>query len=283
MQSMTTRSAGRGYLTSWNPRQAAAYFAQHGHLLSQLVRRDVQARYRGSWLGPLWSLLTPLMMLAVYTFVFSVVFQARWGGQQASRLDFALSAFGSIMLFNLFAEVVNSAGTLIVGNPNYVKRVVFPLELLPLAKFLSCAVQSAVGLGVFFVAILVLKQSCAWTWLLAPLMLIPLALLCLGLSYLLSAVGVFVRDINHLVGLLTTMLLFLSPVFYPLSQLPEHWQQLLSINPLAPILENFRLVTLGGQWPNWSTWASGTAITALMAVLAYSAFKRSQHAFADVV
>ena len=283
MQALATRLVGRALRGSGQTRRLADHHARHGHLLSQLVRRDVQARYRGSWLGPLWSLLTPLMMLAVYTFVFSVVFQARWGGATTSRLDFALSAFGSIMLFNLFAEVVNSAGGLIVGNPNYVKRVVFPLELLPLAKLLSCTIQSAIGLGVFFLAVIVLKQSMAWTWLLVPLMLVPLLLLCLGSAYILSAVGVFVRDVNHLVGLMTTMLLFLSPVFYPLSQLPAHWQRILSLNPLATILENFRRVTLNGEGPDWWAWCIVTMLMVAWAVLAYLGFVRSKHAFADVV
>lgn len=276
------QAAGAWWLI--NPLRVWSHFHQHRHLLMQLVRREVLARYRGSWLGPLWSLLTPLLMLAVYTFVFSVVFQARWGGDgEVSRLQFALSAFGSITLFNLFAETINSSTGLILGNPNYVKRVVFPLEILPLAKFLACGVQSLFGLAIFLAAVLIVNGSLPWTLVLLPLVVLPLVLLSLGLAFFLSSLGVFVRDVNNVVGLATTMLLFVSPVFYPLSNLPDELRRLLCINPLAPIIESFRQVTLQGEVPDWELWCLVALLSAAICLAGLAWFMKSKNAFADVV
>jgi len=267
-----------------NPLAVTRHFGRYRYLLWRLAMRDVAARYRGSWLGPLWSLLTPLMMLAVYTFVFSVVFKARWGvSSEGGRGDFALALFAGLTGFNLFAETVSGAPGLVIKYPNFVKRVVFPLEVLPVAQFASNLIQSGLSFVVFLLAVLVLKGMLPWTLLWLPVVLVPLALLSLGAAFFLAGVGVFVRDIHHVIGLLVQVLLFMSAVFYQVSVLPPRWQRVLYVNPLVPILEDLRRISLAGLAPDWPAWAATTAATALLAAAGLVFFMRLKRAFADVV
>lgn len=257
---------------------------RHRQLVWQLARREVQSRYRGSWLGLLWSLLNPLLMLALYTFVFSVVFEARWSdATPQSSVDFALSLFSGMIAFSLFAETVSSAPSLVLGNANYVKKVVFPLEVLPLARFLSCLVQGGMSLLVLLVAMLVCRGGLPWTLVFLPVVLLPLALLSLGLALFLASLGVFIRDIGNLVNVGVSMLMFLSPVFYPLSRLPESYQPILALNPLAPLVVNFRRVTLEGLPPDWPSWCLVSLFSLLVGMAGYTWFVRSKNAFADVL
>jgi lipopolysaccharide transport system permease protein len=267
-----------------NPIRVLRHFRQHGYLLSRLAWRQVQVRYRGSWLGPVWSLLTPLLMLAVYTFVFSVVFQARWGPDESqSQGDFALALFGSLTAFNLFAETVGSASGLILAHQNYVKRVVFPLEILPVARLLANLVQALFSFAIFLAAILLFRGALPWTVVFLPLVLLPLLLVSLGCSFFLSSLGVFVRDVSHVVELAITMLMFLSAVFYPLSNLPPSWQPALACNPLVPIIEDVRRVCLQGLAPAWKAWTLVTAMSILVCLGGLHWFMRSKNAFADVL
>jgi lipopolysaccharide transport system permease protein len=267
-----------------NPLAVAKHFRQHRYLLWQLARREVQVRYRGSWLGPVWSLLTPLLMLAVYTFVFSVVFQTRWSADEpASRADVALALFASLATFGLFAETVGAAPSLILANTNYVKRVVFPLEILPVARLLSNLVQFGFSLAILLPALLLCRGQIHWTILLLPLALLPLCLLSLGCAFFFSALGVFIRDVGQVIGLGITMLMFLSAVFYPVSSLPPNWRPLMAFNPVANVIEDVRRVTLQGLPPCWNIWAATTCFGALATVLGLMWFIRSKNAFADVL
>ncbi|MBI3469647.1 MAG: ABC transporter permease [Planctomycetes bacterium] len=277
-----------GYGQSW-PAAASAlpravdYFRRRRELLWRMTLREVQARYRGSWLGPVWSLLTPLLLLGVYGFVFSVVFRARWGSDpQSSQADYILTIFGNITVFNLFAETVSAAPGLVVAHANYVKRIIFPLEILPVVRFLACAVNTGLSLAVFITATACM-HGLSWTALLLPLTLLPLVFWTLGVALLLSALGVFVRDIGNVIGLLITMLLFLSPVFFPASNLPAAWQPLLHLNPLAGILGNFHRVMLEGLPPDWATLALTTSLGLAASVAGLCFFLRAKPAFADVI
>jgi len=263
--------------------QALDYFRRRRELLWRMTVREVQARYRGSWLGPLWSLITPLLLLGVYAFVFSVVFRARWGGSpQSGQADYILTIFGNITLFNLLAESLNAAPGLVVGHANYVKRIVFPLEILPVVRLLACLVNTAISLALFVIATAIV-HGLSWTAWLLPLTVLPLALWTLGLTFVLSALGVFVRDIGNLIGLLVTMLLFLSPVFFPIASLPPAWQPLLAINPLAGILDNFHRVMLEGLPPDWVSWLLITSLGLVVLLAGLSLFLRAKSAFADVL
>jgi lipopolysaccharide transport system permease protein len=266
-----------------NPLTVFRHFRQHRYLLMQLAWREVQVRYRGSWLGPLWSLLTPLLMLAVYTFVFSVIFKARWGDGIESQTDTALALFGGLTAFGLFAETVGSAPTLILGNRNYVKRVVFPLEILPLARLLSNLLQAGFAFCMFAAALIILRGAIPWTMLLLPVVILPLALLTLGCALFLASLGVFVRDIQQVVSLVVTMLMFMSAVFYPVSSLPPESQWAFKINPLVPIIEDVRRVCLVGSMPDWPSWLVTLLVSVLVAMAGLFWFMKSKNAFADVV
>lgn len=259
---------------------------EHRQLLWQFTWRDVLTRYRGSWLGVVWSLLNPLMMLALYTFVFSTVFEARWGTgaatESASLLEFALPVFSGLIAFNLFAETANAAPGLILNHTSYVKRVVFPLEVLPVAKFLASAVQAACSVLILLTAV-AWDRGASWTWLYIPLMFVPIGLFTIGIAMFLASLGVFIRDIGNVVGVVTTMLMFLSPVFFPLSRLPKSIEPVLWLNPLSPMIENFRHCAVDGLPPDWAAWCVSSLIGLAFMLAGYTWFHKLKSAFADVL
>lgn len=256
-------------------------------LFWQLVQRDVLARYRGSLLGLLWSFATPLLMLAVYTFVFSVVFQARWGGAAApeggGRLEFAILLFAGLIVFNLFAECINKAPGLVLGHASYVKRVVFPLHVLPWVSLGSALFHALISLLVLLLAMLVDGRVPGLMALWLPLVLLPFGLMILGLSWLLAALGVYLRDIGQVVGLMLTALMFLSPIFYPASALPESVRAWLALNPLSLIIEQLRRVLVWNQAPDWLGLGVYTLVALLVAWLGLAFFEKVRRGFADVL
>src|SRR4030066_1425481 len=220
-------------------------------LIAQMIRREVVGRYRGSVMGLLWSFLNPGFMLTVYSFVFSVVFKARWSGGGESKTQFAVILFAGMTVHALFAEVLNRAPGIILGNVNYVKKVVFPLEILAVVSLGAALFHALVSLLVLLVAFSMLNGFVHWTAIFAPLVLLPLMLLSLGFGWILSSLGVFVRDIGQLIGVFITALLFLSPVFFPVSALPESFQPWLNLNPLTFIIEQTREVLIWGRLRAW--------------------------------
>ncbi|MFM8333413.1 MAG: ABC transporter permease [Candidatus Methylumidiphilus sp.] len=208
-------------------------FWRNRNLICTLVKREVIGRYRGSMLGILWSFFNPVLMLAVYTFVFSIVFKARWTGGSESRAEFALVLFAGLLVFNLFSECVNRAPSLILANANFVKKVVFPLEILPLVILGSALFHMSISLAVwllFFLAFFGIPYMAA---MFLPLVLLPLLLMTIGISWILASLGVYLRDVSQIVSVLTSTLMFLSPIFYPLSSLPPQYQSILKLNPLT--------------------------------------------------
>lgn len=258
---------------------------QHRHLMAQLVRRDVLGRYRGSLMGILWSFLTPALMLSVYTFVFSVVFQARWNVSAGSgnKVEFALILFSGLIVFNLLAECISQAPGLILSNTNYVKRVVFPLEILPLVSLGSALFHAGINLLVLLVALLMTGHGVGWSIISFPLVLFPFLLLILGLSWGLAASGVFLRDIGQMVGMAITVLMFLSPIFYPVSALPESVQGWLFLNPLAFIIEQTREVMVWNRWPHMYGLLIYTVFAAMVAWSGFFWFQKTRKGFADVL
>ncbi len=254
-------------------------------LLTQLVRRDTAQRYRGSLLGMCWSFLTPLLMLAVYTFVFSVVFRARWntGGPQDDPVSFALILFCGLIVHSLLAECLTRAPGIIIMHGNYVKKVVFPIEILPLLPLGSALFHFTVSFLVLLAAQLALIGQIHATVLLLPLVLTPLVILAAGICWALAALGVYLRDIGQLSGLLATVLLFLSPVFYPAEALPEHFRPLLYANPLTLIIENARAVILWGKPPAWSGLVAYAVFAVSCAFAGYFCFAKTRRGFADVL
>src|SRR5215471_10559134 len=195
---------------------------KHRELIAQLTRREITQRYQGTYLGVFWSFLNPFLMLLIYTFVFSVVFQAKWGdvNRPTDVGQFALTLFAGLIPFNVFSEVVTRAPSLIVQVPNYVKRVVFPLEVLVVVALGSALVHSLISIGILLVGIVLCMGFLAPTAVFLPLIYLPLILLCLGLGWFLSSLGVYVRDIGHTVIIVVQMLFFMTPIFYPLTAVP---------------------------------------------------------------
>lgn len=257
--------------------------AQRG-LIGQLAAREVLGRYRGSILGLAWSFLNPLLMLVAYTFVFNIVFGARWGTRPAeSGLDFALVLFVGLMLYALFAECFNKAPTLVLANPNLVKKVVFPLEVLAVVAVGAATFHLAVAFAVFVGAAFVIQGGLPVTALLFPLIVLPLLLLTLGATWILASLGVYLRDVAQTTTVLTTVLLFLSPVFYPASALPERYRPLLHLNPLTFPIEQAREVVIWGRWPDWSGLGLYTLVALAVAMLGFWWFQRTRTGFADVI
>lgn len=255
----------------------------HRHLLTTLARREVAARYRGSLLGMLWAVFTPLLLLTVYTFVFGFVYRARWGGmEQGGGVTFALVLFAGLNVFNLVAEALSRAPHAIVNTPAYVKKVVFPLEILPCVPVLAALFQTGVGFALLLAALALYQGLPATAWLL-PVVLAPLLVLLLGLSWFLAALGVYVRDVAHLMGMVLTVALFLSPVFYPLSALPEPWRSLLLANPLTLMVEETRAVLIFGRLPQWGALGAYLAAALLVGWLGFVWFQKTRKGFADVL
>jgi lipopolysaccharide transport system permease protein len=267
-----------------HPAEIACSFWRNRNLIWQLTRRQVVGRYRGSVMGLAWSFFNPILMLLVYTFVFSVVFKARWGiGAEESKADFAIILFVGMIIHGLFSDCVNSAPGLILSNVNYVKRVVFPLEILPWVAMGSALFHALVSLAVWAVFYLVVSMGFRWTAVFLPLVILPLILGTMGFAWILASLGVFVRDVTQVIGILTTVLLFLSPIFYPLSTLPLEYQSLLRLNPLTFIIEQAREVLIWGHMPDWTGWVVYLAASAAVAWLGFWWFQKTRKGFADVV
>lgn len=269
---------------SATPREMLASLWRNRQLIRNLIQREVLGRYKGSVLGIFWSLATPIFMLGVYTFVFSVVFKSRWGaGGSDSKTEFALVLFAGLMIFNLFTECVGRAPTLILANVNYVKKVIFPLEVLPWVSMGSALFHFAVSLGVWMTAYLVLFGIPHWQALLLPVVVLPLVLFVMGLSWALASLGVYLRDVGQLIGLVITVLMFLTPIFYPASSLPVAYQALMYLNPLTPPIEMTRDLLYWGRLPSLSTIGLYAAGSLVCAVLGFAWFQKTRKGFADVI
>jgi len=252
------------------------------HLIVSLSAREVAARYRGSLLGMLWALFTPLLLLTVYTFVFGFVYRARWGDMEGGGVTFALVLFAGLNVFHLMAEALSRAPHAVLGTPAYVKKVVFPLEVLPCVPVAAAVFQAGVGFALLFLALAV-HQGLPVTALLLPVVLAPLVILLLGLSWFLAALGVYVRDVPHIMGMALTVALFLSPVFYPLSALSEPWRTLLLANPLTLMVEETRAVLIFGRLPQWDALAAYLVVALLVCGLGFAWFQKTRKGFADVL
>lgn len=267
----------------WNPVKITTNLWRHRELIKQFTKREVIGRYRGSYLGILWSFINPLLMLVVYTFVFSVVFKARWSVESSSKTEFALILFCGITAFNMFAEIVTRAPGLILSNANYVKKVVFPLEILPVVVLGSALIHAGISLSILTIGLVVLQGAFYWTITFLPLVLLPLMLLSLGLGWFFASLGVFLRDVGHIIGVAVQVLMFLSPIFYPVSAIPVEVQFFYHINPLTYVVEDMRRIMIWGQLPNWGWLILGTILSGLVAILGHAWFQKTRGGFADVL
>ncbi|WJI16255.1 ABC transporter permease [Pseudoxanthomonas winnipegensis] len=256
---------------------------EHRALIWRLAQREVLSKYRGSLFGVAWSLLLPLFMLTIYTFVFTEVFEARWGMQTQNKGLFALAIFSGLIFYTCFAECALKAPGLMLANTSFITKVVFPLELLPIISTLSTAFNALTSLVVLALGVLVVKGSIPLTFLCSVLMLVPLTILCFGMTWVLSALGIYIRDIGLIIAPLTTAMMFLIPVLYPLSQVPERWRNVVQANPLTFIIESARDAVLMGYMPDWGHYLALLGGAVLFALFGFLVFNKARRGFADVV
>ncbi|MBA1232871.1 ABC transporter permease [Pseudomonas viridiflava] len=268
---------------SASPREMAASFVRNRQLISALVKREVVGRYRGSFVGILWSFLNPIFMLAVYTFVFSIVFKARWGTGSDSKTEFALVLFAGLIMFNLFAECVGRAPAAILVNVNYVKKVVFPLEILPWVNMGAALFHMLVSVGVWLMAYVIFYGGPSATILLLPVVMVPLVFFIMGVSWALASLGVYFRDVSQFIGIVITVLMFMSPIFYPVNALPEEYRGLLELNPLTPAIQMAREVMFWRQVPDLVALVQYYLGSIVVALLGFAWFQKTRKGFADVL
>jgi len=263
----------------------AASLYRNRQLIAQMIRREVVGRYKGSAMGLAWSFFNPVFMLVVYTFVFSEVFKARWNGigDEESKTMFAMILFVGMIVLGLFGEVINRAPGLILSNVNYVKKVVFPIEILPVVALGAALFHSLISLGVLVAAFALFNGYLHGTVLLLPLVLLPLVVLVTGLAWMLASLGVFLRDVGQTTGIITTVLTFLSPVFYPVTAVPERFRPFIMANPLTFIIEQAREVVILGHWPDWTGLGVYTVAAVLLAWAGFAWFQKTRKGFADVL
>lgn len=255
---------------------------QHRSLVWELAKRDVFGRYRGASLGVIWSILNPFLMLAVYTVAFGEILKARWPGVENST-DFALVMFVGLIIHGFFAECIARAPGLVVGNANYVKRIVFPLEILPWPVVLSALFHLAMNFLVLAVALLIIKGKLFPAMFFLPIVLLPMIFIVLGALWLLSALGVYLRDISQLTAPLTTAMLFLSSAIVPVSSLSERYQKIFRLNPLTPVIDQARIVALHGGAPDWGLLAYCAVPAFVFAMISYGIYGYLRGGFADVL
>lgn len=268
---------------SSSPRTILSGLWEHRQLIGALARREVLSRYRGSSLGLIWAIITPVIMLCVYTFVFSVVFKARWDVNLNSTTEFAMILFVGLIIFNIFSECIGRAPNLIIQNANYVKKVIFPLEILPVVALISCLFQAAVNFIVWALFYCVFFGIPHLELVLLPVFLAPFVMLTIGISWFLASLGTFLRDLPQIIALALTILMFLSPIFYPTSALPPNYQPLLKANPLTLTIEQARELLIYGRIPDFSVLSLQFVISSLIAWLCFAWFQKTRRAFADVL
>lgn len=278
-------SSSRRSTITLNPLHMVRDLWAHRDLIFQFTKREIEGRYKGSYLGLLWSFITPLIMLLVYTFVFGIVFKARWPHERGgdSLAEFALVMFAGLMPFLAFAEPVGRAAGIITNVPNFVKKVVFPLQILPVAVVGAALYHVGIGLFITICASLLVHGSLPWTCILAPLSLLPLVLLGLGVTWLIASLGVYLRDVGYIVGVVLQVLNFATPIFYPLTAIPEPYRAWMILNPLTSMIDLVRGHLIIGTVGDPLIWITAYGYGLMAAVLGYVWFMITRKGFADVL
>ncbi|WP_417392890.1 ABC transporter permease [Gimesia sp.] len=268
---------------SISPQQMLKSLIINRRLIYQMAKREVIGRYKGSVLGLAWSFFNPIIMLVVYTFVFSVVFKARWQTGSDSKTEFALALFIGMIVHGLMAECVNRAPGLITGNINYVKKVIFPLDILPWIAMGATLFHSMISLAAWGLFFMVVNHSIHWTAIFLPVLFLPLILFTMGLTWFLASLGVYLRDVGQMTGVFTMVAMFMAPVFYPISNLPEKYHPIIYANPLTFIIEQSRAILMWGQIPHWGGVGISLLLSSIVAWLGYAWFQKTRRGFADVL
>jgi len=271
---------------STSPAELVRTLCRSRQLIGQLVWRDIVGRYRGSLAGLGWSFFNPLLMLAVYTFVFSFVFDARWSADATagtSRLSYSVVIFAGLIVHQIFAEGLSRSPSLITSQPNFVKKIIFPLEVLPVVVLCSSLFHAVISFVVLIFGSWLLVGSVSWTLFTLPLVIGPLALATLGVVWALSAASVYLRDLAQTTGIISAIALFLSPVFYSTDKVPGKLQWVVNANPLSFIIEQTRAVAIWGRAPDWIGLALYWLGSVVVAYCGYWCFRKARKGFADVL
>lgn len=266
------------------PIEMMASLLRNRSLIQAFIKREVLGKYRGSIMGLFWVFFNPLLMLAVYTFVFSIVFPSRWElNANVSKTEFALVLFAGMIVFNIFAECINRAPSIILTNKNFVTKIIFPLEILPVVNLGASLFQASMSLIVWLVAHIIFFGLPPVTIIYFPVVLLPFCLFLLGITWAISSLGVYIRDFGQMIGIITTILMFLSPIFYPVSAVPDAYRILVELNPLTPAIEQARDVLFWGKTPNWSVYLVNIGTTFIISWLGFGWFQKTRKGFADVI
>lgn len=279
----------RAYLS---PGRVLATLVRHRDLIWQFASREVIERHKGAYLGAAWNVISPLLSLGIYTFVFGFVFHSRWqeaikthsgGGNMHLSGAFILPFFLGHSIFHFFAECLNRSPGLVASRPNLVKKVVFPLEILPVVGVLSSLVYPLISIACLLVVQVILTGMIPVTTLLLPIVFLPLIPLCLGIGWVLSALGVYIRDIRHITVVLTQLSMFLTPVFYSVDRVPERFRGVYMMNPMAIVIESARSVMLWGEQPDWKALGALSVFSLFVMQAGYVLFMRARRGLNDAI
>lgn len=281
---MEIRTEEDSFISHLRPFSMVANLWAKRSLTYQLIRREINQRYKGLYLGVFWSFVNPLFMLAIYTVVFGLILKVRWAQSQSDSLaEFALTLFCGLLVFNIFSECMNRSAFLILQNRNYVQKIVFPLEILPVSTTITALFHGLISLSVLIVAHAIVGKGLHASILLAPIILLPLFFFVLGVSWVLAGLGVYFRDLQQIVAVASTAVFFLTPIIYSIEVVPVRLQHILMLNPLCSIVTNLRRVVLCGDPINWFGWGAWLAVTVFFMLFCYAVFMRLKKGFADVV
>jgi lipopolysaccharide transport system permease protein len=268
---------------SASPREMVASFWRNRQLIKALIARSVIGRYKGSYFGVLWSFFNPLLMLVIYTFVFGIIFKNKWSEDSNSVTNFSLILFAGLIVFNFFAECIGSAPSVILNNKNFVKKVVFPLEVLPVILVGSAFFHLVVSLAVWVIFCIFTLGPPPATFIFLPIILLPLIFFTMGFSWLISSLGVYLKDTSQLIGLLIPGMMFLSPIFYPLDSVPNAYKIFILVNPITYEVEVIRDILIFGELPNLVSFSCYTIGSVLLSCIGFFWFQKTRRGFADVI
>ncbi|KRG79498.1 sugar ABC transporter permease [Stenotrophomonas ginsengisoli] len=258
-------------------------FGSNRSLVYELTRREILGRYRGASFGMLWSLISPFLMLLVYTLAFGFIMKGRWPGSTGSTTDFALILFAGLTIHGFFAECFTRAPQLIISNTSYVKRVVFPLDILVWSMTFSALFHLAMNMVVLLLLYLCVKGGIHPTAVLLPLVVLPLVILTIGIGWITAALGVYLRDIGQIAGVIAAAMLFLSSAIIPVESVPDSYRIVFELNPLTFIINQVREVVVWGRLPDWAGLGIYTLIACVVAVIGHRMFNKLRVGFSDVL
>jgi len=262
---------------------ALSSYLKNASLISALTKKEIKGRYKGSVLGITWALLNPILMLCVYTYVFGTIFRSKWTGVDSGEFQFALQLFVGLIFFNLFSECINRSTSLVSESANYVKKIIFPLETLNVVVLLSSLFHLALSSSVFLVIFFMLGYSVGYSaiWCIA---LLGIELIyVLGIMYLISAIGVYMKDLGQIISLVVSLTMFLTPIFYPISSIPMEYRDIVQNTPLSFLIESARAALFKDQNPDIEMMVYQLIGSIMVFKIGYFAFDKLKKGFADVI